>query len=120
MNIESIREYCLSLPLATEAFPFDERTLAFRIFDKIFACVDLERPEWVTMKCNADYAVELREEHSEIEGAWHWNKKYWNEVMFDTDVPDELVYELIDHSLSEVLKKLPKKTQMAYAELTKH
>ena len=53
MNIESIREYCLSLPLATEAFPFDERTLAFRIFDKIFACVDLERPEWVTMKCNA-------------------------------------------------------------------
>ncbi|MBP8641661.1 MAG: MmcQ/YjbR family DNA-binding protein, partial [Prevotella sp.] len=76
MNIESIREYCLSLPFATEAFPFDERTLAFRIFDKIFACVDLERPEWVTMKCNADYAVELREEHSEIEGAWHWNKKY--------------------------------------------
>ena len=49
MNIESIREYCLSLPLATEAFPFDERTLAFRIFDKIFACVDLERPEWVRL-----------------------------------------------------------------------
>ena len=120
MNIESVREYCLSLPLVTEDFPFDEQTLVFRILGKIFACVDLERPEWVTMKCNADYALELREEHSEIEGVWHWNKKYWNEVMFDTDVPDELVYELIDHSLSEVLKKLPKKTQMAYAELTKH
>ena len=39
MNIESIREYCLSLPLATEAFPFDERTLAFRIFDKIYFCL---------------------------------------------------------------------------------
>ena len=55
MNIESVREYCLSLPLVTEDFPFDERTLAFRILGKIFACVDLERPEWVTMKCNADY-----------------------------------------------------------------
>lgn len=52
MNIESVREYCLSLPLVTEAFPFDERTLVFRILGKIFACVDLERPEWVTMKCN--------------------------------------------------------------------
>jgi predicted DNA-binding protein (MmcQ/YjbR family) len=78
MNIESVREYCLSLPLVTEDFPFDEQTLVFRILGKIFACVDLERPEWVTMKCNADYALELREEHSEIEGAWHWNKKYWN------------------------------------------
>jgi predicted DNA-binding protein (MmcQ/YjbR family) len=80
MNIESVREYCLSLPLVTEDFPFDEQTLVFRILGKIFACVDLERPEWVTMKCNADYALELREEHPEIEGAWHWNKKYWNQV----------------------------------------
>lgn len=56
MNIESVREYCLSLPLVTEDFPFDETTLAFRIMGKIFACLDLERPEWVTMKCNADYA----------------------------------------------------------------
>ena len=48
MNIESVREYCLSLPLVTEAFPFDERTLVFRILGKIFACLDLERPEWVT------------------------------------------------------------------------
>ena len=81
MNIESVREYCLSLPLVTEAFPFDERTLVFRILGKIFACVDLERPEWVTMKCNADYALELREEHPEIEGAWHWNKIAWKRLL---------------------------------------
>ena len=35
MNIETVREYCLSLPLVTESFPFDERTLAFRVLDKI-------------------------------------------------------------------------------------
>ena len=43
MNIESVREYCLSLPLVTEAFPFDERTLVFRILGKIFACVFILR-----------------------------------------------------------------------------
>ncbi len=117
MNIESIREYCLSLPLATEAFPFDERTLAFCIFDKIFACVDLERPEWVTMKCNADYAVELREEHSEIEGAWHWNKKYWNQVNLYGSLEDDFILGLIRHSYSEVVKKLKKQVRMEHPEI---
>lgn len=117
MNIESIREYCLSLPLATEAFPFDERTLVFRIFDKIFACVDLERPEWVTMKCNADYAVELREEHSEIEGAWHWNKKYWNQVNLYGSLEDDFIQGLIRHSYSEVVKKLKKQVRMEHPEM---
>ena len=119
MNIESIREYCLSLPLATEAFPFDERTLAFRIFDKIFACVDLERPEWVTMKCNADYVVELREEHSEIEGAWHWNKKYWNQVNLYGSLEDDFILGLIRHSYSEVVKKLKKQVRMEHPEMMK-
>lgn len=117
MNIESIRAYCLSLPLATEAFPFDERTLAFRIFDKIFACVDLERPEWVTMKCNADYALELREEHSEIEGAWHWNKKYWNQVNLYGSLEDDFIQGLIRHSYSEVVKKLKKQVRMEHPEM---
>ena len=103
MNIESVREYCLSLPLVAEAFPFDEQTLVFRILGKIFACVDLERPEWVTMKCNADYALELREVHPEIEGAWHWNKKYWNQVNLYGTLEDDFIQALIRHSYSEVV-----------------
>lgn len=45
MNIESVRDYCLSLPETTEDFPFDETTLAFRVMGKIFAMVDLEKTE---------------------------------------------------------------------------
>ena len=117
MNIESVREYCLSLPLVTEAFPFDERTLVFRILGKIFACVDLERPEWVTMKCNADYALELREVHPEIEGAWHWNKKYWNQVNLYGTLEDDFIQTLIRHSYSEVVKKLKKQERMEHPEM---
>ena len=54
MNVESLREYCLSLPQVTEDFPFDETTLAFRIGGKIFAMIDLERTEWFVLKCNPD------------------------------------------------------------------
>ena len=117
MNIESVREYCLSLPLVTEDFPFDETTLVFRIMGKIFACLDLERPEWVTMKCNADYALELREVYPEIEGAWHWNKKYWNQVNLYGGLEDDFIQGLLRHSYSEVVKKLKKQERLAHQEI---
>ena len=62
MNIETVRDYCLGLPLVTEDFPFDETTLTFRLLGKIFAVVDLDRPQWLTLKCDPERAIELREE----------------------------------------------------------
>lgn len=111
MNIESVREYCLSLPEATEDFPFDETTLAFRIMGKIFAMIDLEKTEWFVLKCNPDYAIELRDAHADIAPAWHMNKKHWNQINLYGVLPDELIRQLIRHSYSEVVKKLPRKVR---------
>ena len=113
MNIETIREYCLSLPQATEDFPFDETTLAFRIGGRIFAMINLERTEWFVLKCQPDYALELRDRHPEIAPAWHMNKKYWNQLDIAA-LDDELFFSLVDHSYNEVLKKLPRKIRMKY------
>ena len=118
MNIETVRDYCLSLPLVTEDFPFDDQTLAFRIMDRIFVCMDMERPEWVTMKCNPDRALELREEYVEIEGAWHWNKKYWTQVNLYGHLDDELIRSLIRHSYREVVRKLKKAERLEHPEIT--
>ncbi len=114
MNIESIREYCLSLPLVTEDFPFDETTLVFRVVGKIFAMTDLDRPDMVSLKCNPDYALQLREEHAEISGAWHMNKRYWNQVNLDGHLEDAFVCGLVRHSYAEVVKKLPHKVRREY------
>ena len=35
MNVESLREFCLSLPQVTECFPFDEWVLVFKIEGKM-------------------------------------------------------------------------------------
>lgn len=113
MNVESVREYCLSMPLATEDFPFDESTLVFRVHGKIFAMIDLERTEWFVLKCNPDYATELREVHPEIEPAWHMNKKHWNQLNLFGLLPDDLIQSLIRHSYEEVVKKLPKKLRIS-------
>ncbi len=115
MDIERIREYCLSRKKATEDMAFGPDGILFRIYGKIFAYIDLERPDLVVLKCDPEYAQDLRAHYEGIRGAWHWNKRYWNEVHFDSDVDDELILHLVDHSLSEVLKKLPKKTQAEYA-----
>ena len=109
MNIESIREYCLSLPLATEDFPFDETTLAFRIGGRIFAMIDLEHTDWFVLKCEPDYALELRDRHREITGAWHMNKRHWNQIDLFGALPDTLIKHLIRHSYNEVVKKMPKR-----------
>ena len=117
MNVEQAREYCLSLKGCEECFPFDDVTLVFKVMGKMFAVLPLDTPNRITLKCDPDYAVELREHYDAVEPAFHFNKKYWNQVVFNLDVDDRLLCSLIDHSLSEVIKKLPKALRNAYAEV---
>ena len=114
MNIETLRDYCLSLPQVTEYFPFDETTLAFRVGEKIFAMLDLEDTEWFVLKCNPDYAVLLRDHYPEIAPAWHMNKKYWNQLNIFGSLSDSLIKTLVRHSYNEVIAKM---SQRKRAEL---
>ena len=109
MDIESLRAYCLSLPQTTEDFPFDETTLAFRVAGKIFAMIDLEDTSWFVLKCQPDYAIRLRDRYAEISGAWHMNKRYWNQLNLHGSLPRTLVCHLICHSYNEVLAHLSRK-----------
>ena len=117
MNIESVREYCLSLPHATEDFPFDETTLAFRIGGRIFAMIDLERTEWFVLKCNPDMAIELREKYAEISPAWHMNKRHWNQINLFGYLSEELICSLIRHSYSLLVQKLPKAIRISFDDI---
>ncbi len=117
MNIETIRDHCLSLPGVTEDCAFGPENILFRICDKIFACIDTERPYLVVLKCEPDKAIELRDAYNGITPAWHWNKKYWNDVRFDADVEDDRILQLVNHSYEEVVRKLPKKTLYNFPDL---
>lgn len=114
MNIEEIRDYCLSLPMVTEDMPFGDDYLVLRVCGKIFACVGFERPDYFVLKCNPEYALDLRDRYAEIEPAWHWNKKHWNQLNLSGCLTDHLVRSLIRHSYGEVVAKLPKKLKNEY------
>ena len=114
MNIEEIREYCLAKKAVTEGFPFDEETLVIKVMGKMFAVIDLTTANKLVLKCNAAYALELREQYRAIEGAWHFNKKYWNTIYLERDMSDEEIRRWILHSYHEVIAKLPKKIREMY------
>ncbi|MEO0896024.1 MAG: MmcQ/YjbR family DNA-binding protein [Bacteroidota bacterium] len=109
MNIEDLRSYCLSKAGTTESFPFDEETLVFKVMGKMYALVPLEKRTTIALKCDPDYALELREHHpGMIEGAFHMNKKHWNQVELAGNLSSELVLSLVDHSYELVASKLKK------------
>ena len=108
MNIEEFRELCLSFPHTTEEFPFDETTLVFKVFNKMFTYADIMPFETIALKCDPDRAIELREKYPEITPAYHSNKKHWNGVYMHGSLSDKFIAELVEHSYREVIKKLPK------------
>ncbi|GHT39806.1 hypothetical protein AGMMS49965_06920 [Bacteroidia bacterium] len=123
MNVEELREYCISLDGATESFPFDDVSLVFKVENKMFALLPLDAPELqITVKCDPEKAIDLRERYAAVTSAWHFNKTYWNTIYLNRDMSDEAVKQWISHSVDEVVKKLPKWLQMQrgerYAKLT--
>jgi predicted DNA-binding protein (MmcQ/YjbR family) len=112
MNIEELRRYCLSLPHTTEDMPFGEETLVFKVGGKIFLLTGLNGPFYVNLKCDPEYAMELRETHLAVRPGYHMNKKHWNTVDMDGSLPDSFLYELIDHSYQQVIKTLTKKVRV--------
>ncbi|WP_343706295.1 MmcQ/YjbR family DNA-binding protein [Flavobacterium sp.] len=115
MNIEELREYCLSLPLATEYMPFEDKYLIFCIYDKWFAVIPLNDVDLkISVKCDPDKAIVLRDTFRSVIPAWHFNKKHWNSILLNDDMDDKTVKRCIKDSLEEVVKKLPKKLRLEY------
>ncbi len=110
MNIEEVRAYCLSLPDVTEDMPWGEEVVVFRIAGKIFLALGLNNDSpHVAVKCNPDKAIDLRDRYFGVQPAFHWNKKYWNDVYLERDLTDVQIRECILESYREVVRKLPGK-----------
>jgi predicted DNA-binding protein (MmcQ/YjbR family) len=106
MNIEDIRNYCISKKGVTEGFPFDNDTLVFKVAGKMFALVNLEGDLRINLKCEPSKALELREQFTAVIPGYHMNKKHWNTVKIDGSIKDNLVMEWIDNSYNLVIEKL--------------
>ena len=110
MNVEEIREYCLSKKGVSEGFPFNDTALVFKVAGKMFALLDLsEEKRGISLKCDPVLALELRERHPDVTPAYHFNKKHWNGISLRGSLSPDLIKEWIDHSYHIVATGLSKK-----------
>lgn len=110
MDIESFREYCLSLRGTTEGMKWDH--LCFMIEEKIFVIIDLDSHGFA-IKCTTDEFEELAARDG-IKQAPHFAKKQWISVD-NLEVFNAIeLKQRIERSRELVLAKLPKKVQARY------
>lgn len=127
MNIEQLREYCITKKGTTEEFPFDNDTLVFKVMGKMFILVPLDRweraQELCVLKLDPEWALELRDEYEGILGGFQMgrqpdakyvNAKHWNTIIINQDVSDEKIRQLIDNAYVFVVKSFTKKVKINY------
>ncbi len=118
MNIETLRDYCIAKPHTTEGLPFGPTALVLKVANKMFAIISLDSEELsISLKCDPERAIELREEYDSILPGYHLSKIHWNTVLAN-GLKSSLVYELIDHSYELTLLSLPKKVRAEFESLT--
>jgi predicted DNA-binding protein (MmcQ/YjbR family) len=113
MQLDFIRDFCLSLPFVTEDLPFDEVTLVFKVKGKLFLLVDIPTCESINLKCDPEQAIVLREKYDAVQPGYHMNKKHWNTVLLNGSIPFSLLKDWIKESYDLVVKGLPKKDREA-------
>ena len=114
MEIEELRNFCLSLPGAEEGFPFDKTTLVFSVRSKMFCATNVETFEFINVKCNPEKAILLREKYKEVIPGYYMNKNHWNSIMTKGRIGDNLMKEWIRDSYTLIVSNLPKKTQREF------
>jgi len=80
MNAEDIRKYCLNKSEVTESLPFNDTALVFKVNGKMFMILDLESELRISLKCDPDIAVDLRERFNSVYPGYHLNKRLWNTI----------------------------------------
>lgn len=106
MDIEQLRNYCLTKPEVEEGFPFGPETLVFKVRNKLFLLTSFQSlPLQFNVKCDPEKAIELREEYACIIPGYHMNKKHWNTVIIEGTLSTQQLKEFIEDSYNLVRGK---------------
>ncbi|MBW7983487.1 MmcQ/YjbR family DNA-binding protein [Enterobacillus tribolii] len=114
MDNAELIEYCLTKPGAVHDYKAEWEADRVCVSGKMFAMLgDLNGRPIISLKSEPDRADVLRQAYDDIIPGYYLNKKHWNTLFLDGSLPEELVYESIDHSYRLVTQGLTKKVQKA-------
>ena len=114
MHIDELQAYCESKKAVTVSMPFDQDVLVFKVMNKMFCLTSLksweENSPRINVKCDPEIALNLREQFPEtVTGGYHMDKKSWNTILINQDIPDDKILHWINHSYDLIVAKLTRK-----------
>lgn len=106
MDIEALREYALQLPGTDESSPFGPNNLVYKVKSKMFLLLSLDAsPLTFNVKCDPEKALDLREQYPQtVLPGYHMNKKHWNSVVVDGEIPASQLKQFITDSYKLVAR----------------
>jgi predicted DNA-binding protein (MmcQ/YjbR family) len=109
MDRFTLHAYLLNKKGAGKDRPFGPDAAVFKIINqKMFALIPDGEPLQISLKCDPDEAIFLRQMYPAVQPGYHLNKRHWNTVAIDGSIPDDEVRHMVDASYNLVLKSLKK------------
>ena len=104
---DTLKSYCGGKSGVTGEFPFGPEVLVYKVLGKMFALIPVDGPLQISLKCDPMLAIMLRETYAAVTPGYHLNKRHWNTVRIDGEIPDDEILEMIDNSYDLVVRSLP-------------
>lgn len=99
MDHKTVEDYILSMPNARLDYPFGKDVAVYKTRDKMFALIsEGKTPVQISLKCDPQLAVTLREKYESVMPGYHLNKKHWNTIVLSGQLNWEEIQDLIRHS----------------------
>ena len=114
-----IDDYLLSKTGVTKDLQKDWNWMCYQIGGKMFAAVCMDennKPYYITLKLEPLEGEFLRKQYEDIIPGYYMNKKHWNSIKADGQVPDDLLKDLLDKAYQLVLEGFSKKKQREILE----
>lgn len=103
MDHKAIETYLLSMPNAWLDYPFGKEVAVYKVGPKddakMFALItEGKTPLQISLKCDPQLAVVLRDKYESVMEGYHLNKKHWNTILLTGQLDLDEVEALICHS----------------------
>lgn len=99
MEHKTVEEYIFSMPGAVLEYPFGKEVAVYKVNDKMFALIaEGSDPVRLSLKCDPQLSLVLREKYETVLPGYHLNKKHWNTIILSGQLAREEVQDLIRHS----------------------
>lgn len=110
MNVEELRDYCLSMEGVTEKTPFGkfapryDSLLVFYVLGHMFCMADMEDFTSVSFRSTDEEIASITEHYSAITTPVNKALKFWLSVNLNEDMPDSMIYSCVRRAY-EIIKE---------------